>query len=144
MRKILRYPRDCFQIRWCIRGMRGIGRTHGLKEIGGGEGETWRQAQDAAYRKETKFTITAHRIGAVIFWETNPCPFSCSISSGPQRDPSQGWRNRFPRSQTGRNLFRSRARALPIIILNGPKCLRLLHAGCTTAVSIYSPICSKT
>lgn len=33
MRKILRYPRDCFQIRWCIRGKRGIGRTHrhGLK-----------------------------------------------------------------------------------------------------------------
>lgn len=60
-----------FRIRWrkTRGGMRGIGWIKGKLEA---EERERRGVKDAAYRKESKFTITAHRIGAVIFWETNP------------------------------------------------------------------------
>lgn len=81
---------------------------------------------------------TPHRRGNFL-GDKSLAPFLALFSADRNETRPKDGGNRFPRSQTGRNLFRSRARAFPIIILNGPKCLRSLHAGCTTtAVSIYS------
>lgn len=102
-------------------------------------GDVASSAGRAAYRKGTKFTSIG--IGAVIFWETNPCSLFLLYFQRTATRPVPRMEEPVSTvSQTGRNLFRSRARAFPIIILNGPKCLRSL--GCLGA-SLLPFICLK-